>query len=125
MRKHNPQSIKVSPFEIFKKEEIADTAEINQVVWIERTQENGENDLTTKQIASKATSVTMNEIFNENMCALLIMCGFNIINYDEIFIKMNQIIEEAFQGKIGNQINVSKKEHVSVVADRVIKNIKF
>lgn len=125
MRKHNPQSIKVSPFDIFDKEKIANNGKIKQVVWIERDEKNKVEKLDSQIIASKTTSVTMNEVFNENMCAILIMCGFNIISYDDVFIKMKQIIQNAFKEKIINQVNVSKKEHVSIVADRVIQNIKF
>ena len=127
MRKHNPQSMKVSPIEIFGKEAISKKSEIKQIMWIERIK--GETNISEKissnEIASKAVAVTMNEIFNENVNAILIMCGFFQIKYEDIFKKMHEIYINAFDNAITSKLSVSEDAHVSVVADEVIKNIKY
>ena len=126
-RKHNPQSIKVSPIKIFGNDCIEDKSIIKQIIWLERgKQENNEfANMSNEKLISKSVSVTLNEIFNENMNAILIMCGLGIIEYDEIFINMHKIYEKAFEGKIMNKLIVSTNKPVEEVADNVIKNIKY
>lgn len=126
MRKHNPQSIKVSPIEIFGKDVISEKSKIKQVMWIERVKgENNFLNIDVNDLASKAVAVTVNEIFNENTEAVLIMCGFLLTKYEDIFVNMYNIYLNAFNNTITNKLNVSENVHVSVVADEVIKNIKF
>lgn len=125
-RKHNPQSIKVSPVDIFGKEAIQSKSDLKQIIWLERGEgENIFNNLESKDIAQKATSVTLNEILTDNMSAILVMCGFGIISFNEFFVRMYEIYESAFNDKITNKLRVSKKDKVEVVADEVMKNIKF
>lgn len=124
-RRHNPQSIKVSPFEIFSKDDIVKEANIKQIVWLERNIANNEyKDEESLKIASKAIAVTLNELFGDNVNAILIMCGFNIIDYNEIFIRMNDIYKEAFNVKNVGTLNVDKRLNVSEVPKELMKIIK-
>lgn len=123
-RKHNPQSMKISPTEIFGKEKIEKNSQIKQIIWIERTKNKNQcTKCETKELAMKAVSVTINEIFNENINAILIMCGFNIVKYEDIFEKMYKIYENALKGKIANKLEVPMEKNVSCVAEEVMKNI--
>lgn len=125
-RKHNPQSIKVSPIEIFGNDNISYVAKVKQVVWIER--ENGKNEINNisiENIISKSISVTINEIFNENLNAVLIMCGMKIINYDEIFEKIISIYKASLEKASCKILFVDSKKKVECVADEIIKNIEI
>ena len=125
-RKHNPQSIKVSPVKIFGKESIENKSTIRQIIWLERGNKNNEfSEINNENLISKAVSVTLNEIFNEDMTSILIMCGLGIVDYNEIFINMYKIYEKAFSGTIINKLTVSTSKSVEDVADNVIKNIKY
>ncbi|MDO5555315.1 MAG: hypothetical protein Q4G09_01260 [Clostridia bacterium] len=123
LRKHNPQSIRVSPVEIFGKDVIGNKTNINQIIWIERGNENSENSaIDYKTIANKAVSVTLNEIFGSNMSAILTMCGFNQLEITDIFEKMYKIYLEAFKNTQTKYIKISTMENVSKVADEVIRS---
>lgn len=125
-RKHNPQSIKVSPVEIFGQDVIGEKTNIKQIMWLERNKgENGYNDIDVNELASKAVSVTLNEIFGDNIQTILIMSGFNQINFTDTFERMFDIYKKAFANAINGKLNISKEENVSIVADEVIKNIKY
>ncbi|MGN1310297.1 MAG: hypothetical protein ACI4VP_01055 [Clostridia bacterium] len=125
-RRHNPQSIKVSPVEIFKKEKIDRESNIEQIMWIERNigKKNFEI-VDSNKLISKAISVTMNELFTDNITAILIMCGIGMISYNDVFNNMNEIFHGAFTDKECSILNVSKTEDVSVVANEVLKHIKI
>ncbi len=125
-RKHNPQSMKVSPAEIFGEESLEKQSEIKQAIWIERTKnKNNFNKLENIKLAQKALSVTINEIFNESISMIFIMCGLGIIEYKEVFGNMEKIYEKAFEKVISENLGVSTDKKVEVVADEVMKNIKI
>lgn len=125
-RRHNPQSIKVSPIKIFGTDCIEDKSIIKQIIWLERGKQNNEfSNISNEKIISKSVSVTLNEIFNENMNTILIMCGLGIIDYNEIFRNMYKIYEKAFNEKIINKLIISTEKSVEDVADNVIKNVKY
>ena len=125
-RKHNPQSMKVSPYEIFGEDKIGKQGKVKQIVWLERAYgKDYVKNIEREEITSKAVSVTMNEIFNENMNAVLIMCGMNIIKYDEIFKKMYQIYENTFKSGTTKEICVDRNKPVENVADKVIENLEI
>lgn len=125
-RKHNPQSMKVSPFEIFGENSIEKKAKIKQIIWLDRLKE--ETKLTKiekNEIISKSVSVTMHELFTENISALLIMCGMNILEYDEIFNNMYEIFEKAFEKAETTALNVENNLPVEEVPENILKNIKI
>ncbi len=125
-RKHNPQASKVSPIEIFGEDVVSSVSDIKQIMWIERNKdENTYKKMDKEQIAAKATAVTLNEIMGKDLQAVLIMCGFYQINIKDVFEKMYHIYEQAFSNSITGILNVSTKEDVSIVADKVQENIKF
>ena len=125
-RKHNPQSIKVSPIKIFGNDCIENKSVIKQIMWLERGKQSNEfSNISNEKLVSKSVSVTLNEIFNENMNTILIMCGLGIINYNEIFINMHKIYDKAFYGKIINKLIISTEKSVEDVVDNVIKNIQY
>lgn len=125
-RKHNPQSMKVSPMEIFGKDALEKQSEIQQAIWIERTKnKNCFKKIENKKIAQKALSVTINEIFNESLNSIFIMCGLGIIEYKEVFGNMENIYEKAFEEVISETLEVAIDKKVETVADEVMKNIKI
>lgn len=125
-RKHNPQSNKISPYEIFGKDKIAKKANIKQIIWLERQKDkNLYNKIEDTEIISKAISITLHELFTDNFEAILTMCGMNILDYDLIFNKMYNIYSSAFNKKLNYKLNVNNQLHVSKVADEILKKISI
>lgn len=125
-RKHNPQSMKVSPVEIFGEEALEETSEIKQAIWIERVKDKNDfKSIKNMTLAQKAASVTINEIFNESINMIFIMCGLGIIEYKDVFVKMETIYEKAFEQAITEKLEVATDNKVEVVADEVMRNIKI
>lgn len=125
-RKHNPQSMKISPYEIFGKERIGLDGKIREIIWLERlVGQNYVRSIDEKALISKAVSVTMNEVFSDNLTAILIMCGMGLLDYDDIFKKMYTIYENAFSGALMRELCVDKNRPVDSVAEMVAKNVKI
>lgn len=119
-RKHNPQSKKVSPYEIFGQDKIEKEAFLKRVIWLDRSSDEIVHEK-MDDIADKATAVTINEIFTNRINVILIMCGFDILNYDEIFIRWNEIYKNAFKNLKQEILNVPREENVAKVAEELIK----
>ncbi len=125
-RKHNPQSMKVSPFEIFGEEAIyTEKAKISQIMWLDRLyQDNYVKKISNYDLVSKSVSVSMHELFTDNIESILILCGMNLFNYDNVFNKMYQIYKDALSVH-SVELNINKNSEVSNVPNEVLKNIKI
>lgn len=120
MRKHNPQSKRISPFKIFGKDKIAKEAQLDRAIWLDRSKSEVlfEN---ISDIPQKATAVTINEIFNNKLNMIFIMCGFKILDYNEIFVKWYNIYTDAFSKVKQEKLDVPKDEDVKRVAEELLK----
>ncbi|MBQ8576620.1 MAG: hypothetical protein IJ449_01430 [Clostridia bacterium] len=99
IRKHNPQSVRISPYDLFSAVQLSAGGIPQKTVWLERTRK--ENliltDAEVQIIVSKAVSVTSCEIFASKLNDVYQMCGCGLFRYDEIFSQMNHIMFENFR----------------------------
>lgn len=125
-RKHNPQSKRVSPIKIFGKENIVKEGMIKDVIWMERVvgSDNKFYSRNKDDIASKASSVTLLEVFAEKLQCIYMLCGCGLIRYEEVFKKTFNIYIEAFEGKNISELDITVDTNIAEVPTQLIKNIK-
>ncbi|MDD6146660.1 MAG: hypothetical protein PUB43_06440 [Oscillospiraceae bacterium] len=96
LRKHNPQSMRVSPRKIFSPEQLSEGAVSDKIVWLERSVGNKieHKEISLQELVSKAISVSSVELYAEKLNSLFHMCGCGIFNHDETIGKMTEIVTE-------------------------------
>lgn len=97
LRKHNPQSMRVSPQKIFDEEQLSQGGVPGRLVWLERTMKSGISftEIAPEELASKAVTVSSVELFAAKLESVYHMCGCGMLTYDEVFGKMHGIILDA------------------------------
>lgn len=98
-RKYNPQSLKISPMNIFNKEQLSSGGKLIKVVWLERTTKKQINyyEQSAKKLTSKTVAVTLLELFAERMNNVFVLCGSGIFDYEKIYKKMYDLIFSAYK----------------------------
>ncbi len=98
LRKHNPQSMRVSPMKIFSKDQLSAGGAISKVVWLERCA--GKDIISRKcgpsEIASKACMVSSVELFAEKLSSVFHMGGCGLFSYDETIGKLHGLLNDLF-----------------------------
>lgn len=97
LRKHNPQSMRVSPLDIFASDEISAGGTIKSVLWLERSSAGVDlyRECSQKEITSKTCMVTASEIFAEKLNSIFHLAGCGIFSYDETIGKIYDIVFNA------------------------------
>lgn len=116
-RKHNPQSMRISPNEIFDKCKLSDGGIINRIVWLERitSDEISFSKVSYETIISKAAAVTLLEVFADRMNCIYTLCGSGLFDYNDIFVKMRKVLEISFQRANCYELDIP----VSITIDEV------
>lgn len=125
-RKHNPQSRKISPYEIFGAAGIGTRATLDRVVWLERTAEECEGGMhraSLESLASKTASVTLLEIVGSRLPSLCAMMGCGLLDYDEMFVKTAGLVKQAYCGSELWQLSVPTSVPVEDVPDWLMGRI--
>lgn len=123
-RKHNPHSMRINPSEIFRNDQLSKGARVDQVTWLERLPSINENmSLNTEQIVSKIVSVTILEVFNDRINAVNIMCGSGLLDFNNLYTKMNNILFAAFEGLSASQLTISTSVPIENVGTEVMRYI--
>lgn len=101
LRKHNPQSMRVPPQRIFRKDQLSSGGIVKKIVWLERSKKTGIDFIACSEelLASKATGVTCVELFSARLEAVFHMCGAGMIGFNDVFIRMQDILKQAFNKK--------------------------
>ena len=94
LRRHNPQSISVSPFEIFAEVQLSKGGTPSKFIWLERTISDQPKDyiLTAEEITSKIVTVTSLELFSKKLNDIYKMCGCGLLNYNDTIHQMYNIV---------------------------------
>ena len=96
LRKHNPQSMRVSPRQIFEEGQLSQGGVLRRMVWLERSMKTEicYGGITPAELASKAVTVSCVELFAAKLESVYHMCGCGMLTYDEVFGRMHRIILE-------------------------------
>lgn len=99
LRKHNPQSMRVSPLKIFSEHSFAKSAVPKKVVWLDRTTASDLqlNNISVNELTSRAATITSVELFSDKLCNFYHLCGCGIFNYDETIGRIHEIITDFCQ----------------------------
>ena len=121
LRKHNVQSMRISPMEIFEKEQISTGGEIIKIVWLERIQEDKTKymKMDAKNIVSKTISVTMMELFAGKLNYLYALYGAGIFDFEEIHIKMYNLIYDSFNASSCYELDIPNEVSINEVGEIV------
>lgn len=94
LRKHNPQSMRVSPRKIFREDQLSQGGTPCQLIWLERSMKSDicYSAITPRQLASKAVTVSCVELFAAKLESVFHMCGCGMLSFDDVVLKMHQII---------------------------------
>ena len=128
-RKLNPQSIKVSPKKIFDKEQLSDGAKyIEKVIWLERVKKRDINyfECTPENVASRAAAITLTELtygkMNMNL-HLWAMCCSEILNYNEIYPKIYEIILNCIKDAKTGILEIPEEVSVDELSEIVYQHV--
>lgn len=100
LRKHNPQSMRVSPRRIFREDQLSEGGTPCRLVWLERSTGKSihSSEITAAALASKAVTVSCVELFASKLGSVYHMCGCGMLTFDDVFLRMRQIIMETAEG---------------------------
>lgn len=123
-RKHNPHSMRVNPSEIFSRDQLSRGAKIDRVTWLERMPDNrGVVSLTNKEIVSKIVSVTILEVMSDTINAINIMCGCSMLQFEDFYFRMYDIISKALYGINSTQLTIPTSIPIETVGGEVMNYI--
>lgn len=125
-RRHNPQSKRVSPYEIFGEDAIAVSGKLAAVTWLERTSVEAAEVVKTdyNTLAAKALSITIHELFEGRLEEFFIaMCAENF-SYDTLFRDSVGFIGETIKNSKVAQLYIPIDQDISKVASDVVKYTK-
>ena len=95
LRKHNPQSMRISPFDLFDTDSLSGGGKLFKIAWLDRC--TGDvvihKKMTAHDLVSRISAVTSLELFAEKMNCVFQMCGSGMFSYQDIFVQMNQRVE--------------------------------
>lgn len=119
LRKHNPQSMRVSPHKIFSPEQISQGGVPTRMVWLERSMKDSVEcgSITASALASKAVTVSCVELFAAKLESVYHMCGCGMLTYDETFEKMRRIIISTAENAECGLIEIPTKIHITEVGE--------
>lgn len=129
IRKHNPQHILISPYDLFKPEELSPVAnKIQYTMWLERVEDNDTivSAASTEDVASRAAAATLNELtygtMNLNYC-LTTMCSCGMLDYNMLYGRLYGIIFYSIQNSSKYLLKIPQSYRVETVADCVCERI--
>lgn len=125
VRKHNPQSLRVDPKDIFDTDSLSSGGHLKKVVWLERIVSNDVQYYYQGKevIVSKTVSVSIMELFSERLQSVLALCGSDIFNYEDIFIRMHEIVNSAYNQCKCYELDIPTTIKIDEIGDIVIDSI--
>jgi hypothetical protein len=126
MRKHNPQSLRVSPYDLFYREQLSKGGKVKQIVWLERTTKDTVNlrKCQPEEIASKMATVSAGEIFAAKLDCVFQMIGCGMFSYNETFGKLYGISLEVCDGKECAILEIPQSIAIDKVAEVIYQTLK-
>lgn len=125
LRKHNPQSMRVSPREIFSAEQLSVSGKPYLTVWLDRCNENDViyHHISREELASRAATVSSLEIFAEKLNAVYQLCGCGIIDFDNSIQKIYGILIDFLNSSKTEIMQIPLSISIESVADVVYSNL--
>jgi hypothetical protein len=124
-RKHDPQSMRISPMQIFRKEQLSVGGMLNKVIWLERITANqiGFGEKSAEALASKTTSVSMVELFADRLNCVFALCGSGIFDYRKIYLKMYELIYAAYKNTACFELDIPTSISIDRIGNVISKHI--
>ncbi|PBB06453.1 hypothetical protein [Salimicrobium humidisoli] len=124
-RKHNPQSMRVSPLELFDNKEISNGGELKKVIWLERIVGNEVNyyEKEIESLVSKVVSVSILELFAGRINCVYALNGAGIFDYQKTHIKMYDLITSSFKRTENFELDIPTSISIDDVGEIVLKHI--
>jgi hypothetical protein len=122
-RRHNPQAYRITPFKIFKEEQIAIKARLASAMWLERLyiKETITVPITHQLLASKSVMIMIHELFDGCISnAIIALCG-ECISHEVLFDKSVEIAKSAIENVPVCQLHIPVEYPIESVADDVVK----
>lgn len=125
LRKHNPQSMRVSPHKIFPENQLSKGGVPYRMVWLERSMKSDVvfRDISAQTLASKAATVSCVELFAAKLESVYHMCGCGMLSYDEVFAKMHNIIQNAAENASCSLLEIPASVHITEVGEIIFQNL--
>lgn len=126
-RKHNPQSIRVSPYELFLPEQLSKGGKPIRTIWLERSYSDQVNlqSADISEIVSKTITVTSCEIFAAKLNDFFQMCGCGLFNYEKTMSRMYEIILATFSNTECFLLEIPMSVDINHVGKTVYHQIKI
>ena len=124
-RKHNPQSMRVSPRRIFNQEQLSSGGELKKIIWLERVKgaQVKYSEKSASELTSKTVSVTTMEVFSDRITGVLALCGAGIFDYSEIYLKMHQLIDQVYKTKRCFELDIPTSVSIDMIGNIVLEYI--
>lgn len=121
-RRHNPQSKRVSPYEIFGKDKIGQCGTVKKCTWLERINvpKTKTVEIDTYKLASKSLIITIHELFDNRLQEFFIALCADCFDYKVIFDESIDFINDAINKSIVNQLFIPIEYPIESVAADVV-----
>jgi len=125
-RRHNPQSKRVSPYEIFGEDKIATSGKIKKFTWLERIdiEQTKTVEIDPYKLASKSLIITIHELFDNRLQEFLIALCADCFEYKVLFDESIDFIYRAIEKSEVNQLFIPQDYHIKNVASDVVEYTK-
>ncbi len=125
-RRHNPQSKRVSPYEIFGEDKIATSGHIKKFTWLERIdiEKTKTVEIDAYKLASKSLMITIHELFDNRLQEFFIATCADCFEYRVLFDESIKFIHNAVKKSKINQLFIPQSYHVNIVASDVVAYTK-
>ena len=121
-RRHNPQSKRVTPYEIFGENSIEKKAKLEGFTWLERIEiEKTKNvEIDSYKLASRALMITLHELYDTRFQEfVLALCADNF-EFKYVFDESIKFIEKVIKEKTINQLFIPQNYPIENVAQDVV-----
>lgn len=124
-RRHNPQAYRITPFEIFKEDQIVNKAKLASATWLERLyiKKTTTVPITDKLLAEKSVMIMIHELFEgciQN--ALIALCG-ECISHEMLFVRSVEIAKKAMVHIPVYQLHIPVEYPIESVAGDVVNSV--
>lgn len=125
LRKHNPQSMRVSPYRIFNEEQLSAGGTPKRMVWLERStkEELQYSDIESTSLASKAVTVSSVELFAAKLESVYHMCGCGMLTFDDVFMRMHNIIKDTADRVPCSLLEIPTTVHITEVGEIIHRQL--
>lgn len=121
-RRHNPQSKRISPYEIFGEKYIETNAEVNAFTWLERIEikKTKTVKIDSYKLASRALMITIHELFDTRLQEFVIALCADNFDFNYVFDDSLKFIKKTLDDITINQLFIPQDYHIENVAQDVV-----